>query len=88
MSHKRLLALPNEDLEELRVSDLTLSELRALIRETVQTSVAEVLIEFSAAAEMDEQVAYEAEMNELLRAGLHNKGHLPDDLPQHRGWDD
>ena len=57
-------------MSEPKISDLTVSQLQKLIRETVQEAVAEVMIEFSIAAEMDEQVAYEAELNDYLRNSM------------------
>lgn len=57
-------------MNEPKVSDLTISQLQKLIRETVQEAVAEVMIEFSIAAEMDERVTYEAELNDYLRNSL------------------
>ena len=50
-----------------KISDLTVSQLENLIRKTVQEAVAEVIIEFSAAAELDAQLQYEAEMADFLR---------------------
>ena len=58
-------------MDDPRISDLTVSELQALIRKTVQEAVAEVIIEFSIAAELDEQIAREAELNAYLRDSLH-----------------
>ena len=51
-----------------KISELTVSQLQHLIRKTVQEAVAEVIIEFSVAAEMDAQITYEAEMAEYLRS--------------------
>lgn len=51
-----------------KISELTVSQLKHLIRKTVQEAVAEVIIEFSVAAEMDAQITYEAEMAEYLRS--------------------
>lgn len=58
-----------------KISELTVSELQELIRNTVQEAVAEVIIEFSIAAELDEQMAREAEMTDLLRNTLHGIPH-------------
>lgn len=57
--------------KEPKVSDLTISELQRLIRETVQEAVAEVIVEFNVAAEMEERLNLEAEVNDYLRASLH-----------------
>jgi arginine deiminase len=54
-------------MDDIRISDLTVHELRQLIRETVQEAVAEVLIEFQAVARAEEQLQFEAEMTEYLR---------------------
>lgn len=53
-----------------KISDLTISELQTLIRETVQEAVAEVIVEFSIAAEIDEQITREAELTEMLRTSI------------------
>ncbi|QPC82714.1 hypothetical protein G4Y79_24020 [Phototrophicus methaneseepsis] len=47
-----------------------MSQLKHLIRRTVQEAVAEVIIEFSVAAEADAQITYEAEMVDYLRSIL------------------
>ncbi|GAB4522651.1 MAG: hypothetical protein OHK0046_35520 [Anaerolineae bacterium] len=52
------------------ITTLTIAELQALIRETVQEAVAEVLVEFSIAAEHDAQLMYQAEIADMLRASL------------------
>lgn len=56
--------------ENDRVSDLTVKQLRALIRETVQEAVAEVLLEFSIAAQYEADLIYQAEMVDWLRTSL------------------
>lgn len=53
-----------------RVADLTVEELRQLIRETVQQAMAEVLVEFAAAAELDEQLTRQADLADYLRSSL------------------
>lgn len=50
-----------------KISELTVSQLQQLIRATVQEAVAEVIIEFSAAAAAEEQLRYEAEVTDFLR---------------------
>lgn len=57
--------------ENTLVAELTIGELKALIRQTVQEAVAEVMIEFSLAAEQDEALVQQAEMAELLRSMLY-----------------
>lgn len=53
-----------------KVSDLTIHELKALIRETVQEAVAEVLIEINTIADADAELIAEAEMAEFLKTSL------------------
>jgi L-aminopeptidase/D-esterase-like protein len=65
-------------MDNTRISDLTVSELQQLIRATVQEAVAEVIIEFQAVAEAEEQLRYEAEMTEYLRNTL--QGVSPADM--------
>lgn len=55
---------------DTKISELTIGQLKHLIRTTVQEAVAEVIIEFSAAAEVEAQLEYEAEMNQYLRSSL------------------
>ena len=55
------------------ISELTVGELQSLIKKTVQESVAEVLMEFSIAAELDAALTYEAEMNECVRAFMQDR---------------
>lgn len=62
--------LPTNTMDKTLISDLTIEELRAMIRETVQQSVAEVMIEFATAAEIDAQVTYHAEMSNYLRESI------------------
>lgn len=57
-------------MKEPKIADLTVSQFQKLIRETVQEAVAEVMIEFSIAAEMDERVEYEAELTDYLRNSM------------------
>lgn len=61
------------------INDMTIEELQAVIRETVQEAMAEVLIEFAVAAEHDAQLIYQAELTDLLRSSLEDR--LPDYLP-------
>jgi hypothetical protein len=58
---------------ELLISDLTVGELQSLIKKTVQEAMAEVLIEFTIAAELDAEVTYRAEMADCLRSHLQDK---------------
>jgi hypothetical protein len=58
--------------EHERIADLTIEEFKALIRETVQTAMVEVMVEFSAAAERDAEVTFQAEVASFLRNTLHD----------------
>ena len=58
----------NSETDDPKISDLTVSQLQELIRQTVQEAVAEVLIEFSIAAEADARITEEAEMMDYLRS--------------------
>lgn len=49
------------------IVELTVNELEELISRTVKRSVAEVMIEFALEADVEAQVAYEAEINDMLR---------------------
>ncbi|MDE2747579.1 MAG: hypothetical protein OXI34_01310 [Chloroflexota bacterium] len=49
------------------ISELTVSELEEIIRRTVKNSVAEVMLEFAMDADVEARVAYEAEINDMLR---------------------
>lgn len=66
-SSRRPLPDSLDDPDESRIADLTVSELQELIRKTVQEAVAEVIIEFSIAAEVDARLSYEAELMERSR---------------------
>jgi len=72
---------PQNIMDKTQVADLTVEELRTLIRETVQKAVAEVMVEFATAAEIDAQVAYDAEISDYLRESMQQN--LP--LPEYNG---
>ena len=59
-------------MDNRQIGELTVSELKELIQKTVQRSMAEVLIEFAFAAELDSQIIQEAEMTDYLRTSLSN----------------
>lgn len=69
--------LPIIDMDNRKVSELTVSELEDLIKTTVQKSVAEVMIEFAMVADIEAQIAYEAEMNDLLRHEMKSYNGMP-----------
>ncbi len=73
-------------MKDPKISDLTVSQFKRLIRETVQETVAEVIIEFNAAAEMEAQLNYEAELTEYLRHSL--QGMPLDDISPNPRIDD
>lgn len=64
-------------MDNRKISELTVTELQNLIKDTVQKSVAEVMIEFAMMADIDAQVAFEAEMNELVRSEIQSHSNLP-----------
>ena len=59
--------------KEVLISELTVGELQKVIKQTVQEAMAEVLIEFTIAAELDAEVTYRAEMADCLRSHLQDK---------------
>ncbi len=60
-------------MDEMKIADLTVGQLENLIKKTVQESMAEVLMEFSIAAELEAEVTYQAEMTDCIRNFLHEK---------------
>ena len=61
-------------MDERCITELTVNELEELIRRTVRKSVAEVMIEYAIEADVEAQVAYDAEMNDLLRHEMQSYG--------------
>lgn len=57
-------------MKDPKISELTVSQLRRLIKATVQEAVAEVLIEINAIAEAEEKLQSEAEMAEFLKTSM------------------
>ena len=53
------------------INELTIEQLQSLIRNTVQEAVAEVMIEFAIASEIDEELEREADMVDYLRTAFH-----------------
>jgi len=72
-----LSTLPTSDMDNRKISELTVTELQNLIKRPVQKSVAEVMIEFAMMADIDAQIAFEAEMNDLVRSEIQSHGNLP-----------
>ena len=61
-------------MDKRAIIELTVAELEELISRTVKKSVAEVMIEFALEADVEAQVAYEAEINDMLRQELQTVG--------------
>lgn len=57
-------------MKDPKISELTVSQLQGLIKETVQEAVAEVLIEINAIAEAENELIAEAEMAEYLKSSI------------------
>jgi L-aminopeptidase/D-esterase-like protein len=73
--------MPSRMMKDTKVSDLTVSQLQRLIRQTVQEAVAETILEISALHQMTEEelIAYETALQEqLLRSPL--RQNLPNPL--------
>jgi hypothetical protein len=67
-------------MDDRRITDLTVGELEEIIKRTVKKSVAEVMIEFAMEADIEAQIAYEAELNDMLRNEMqaYGKVHVTD----------
>lgn len=63
-------------MDERKIGDLSVGELEDIISRTVKKSVAEVMIEFALEADVEAQVAYEAEINDLLRHEMQSCGRM------------
>ncbi len=61
-------------MDNRKIVELTVDELEEIISRTVKKSVAEVMIEFAMEADVEAQVAYEAEINDLLRQEMQTVG--------------
>ena len=61
-------------MDNRKIVELTVGELEEIISRTVKKSVAEVMIEFAMEADVEAQVAYEAEINDLLRQEMQTVG--------------
>ncbi|MCY3833871.1 MAG: hypothetical protein OXG85_12720 [Chloroflexi bacterium] len=57
-------------MDKRAVGELTVNELEEIIRRAVKNSVAEAMLELALEVDVEAQVAYEAEINELLRGEL------------------
>ncbi len=63
-------------MDKRAIAELTVSELEDLIKRTVKNSVAEVMIEFALEADVEAQMVYEAEINDMLRNEMQSYGTL------------
>ena len=63
-------------MDNRKIAELSVAELEEIISRAVHKSVAEVMIEFAMEADVEAQVAYEAEMNDLLRQEMQTAGAL------------
>jgi len=68
-------------MDKRAIAELTVSELEELIKRTVKVSVAEVMIEFALEADVEAQMVYEAEINDMLRHEMQSYGTLLAALP-------
>ena len=80
--------LPRHMIDNRKISELTVGELQDLIKSTVQKSVTEVMIEFAMVADIEAQIAYEAEMNDLVRREMKSYGMSPLKLTNTKQVDD
>ena len=65
-------------MDNRKVLELSVAELEEIISRTVKKSVAEVMIEFALEADVEAQVAYEAEINDMLRQEMQTVGTVAD----------
>lgn len=65
-------------MDSRKIVELSVDELEEIISRAVKKSVAEVMIEFALEADVEAQVAYEAEINDLLRNELQTVGTVAD----------
>lgn len=76
---KRLIRLL--DMDKRAIAELTVSELEDLIKRTVKDSVAEIMLEFAIEADVEAQMVYEAEINDMLRSEMQSYGTLLAAMP-------
>ncbi len=68
-------------MDKRAIAELTVTELEDLIKRTVKNSVAEVMIEFAMEADVEAQMVYEAEINDMLRNEMQSYGTLLAAMP-------
>ena len=61
-------------MDDRKITELTVGELENIIKRSVKKSVAEVMIEFAMEADIEAQIAYEAELNDMLRNEMQSYG--------------
>ena len=71
-------------MDKRSIAELTVTELEELIKRTVKDSVAEVMIEFALEADVEAQMVYDAEINDMLRGELQGYGTLSPHAPVSR----
>lgn len=69
-----LRLLRSSDMDNRAIAELTVAELEDLIKRTVKDSVAEVMLEFAMEADVEAQMVYEAEINDMLRGEMKGYG--------------
>ncbi len=57
-------------MDNRKIMELSVGEFEDIISRTVKKSVAEVMIEFALEADVEAQVTYEAEINDMLRSEM------------------
>ena len=72
------------DMDNRAIAELTVNELEELIKRTVKDSVAEVMLEFAMEADVEAQMVYEAEINDMLRGEMKGYGTLAAGRPATR----
>ena len=65
-------------MDERKIAELSVGEFEEVIGRAVKKSVAEVMIEFALEADVEAQVAYEAEINDMLRHEMQACGTISD----------
>ena len=68
-------------MDKRAIAELTVSELEDLIKRTVKNSVAEVMLEFAMEADVEAQMVYDAEINDMLRNEMQSYGTLLGSAP-------
>ena len=72
------------DMDNRAIAELTVTELEELIKRTIKASVTEVMLEFAIEADVEAQMVYEAEINDMLRGEMQGYGALAAARPSSR----